>query len=1395
MGELTTDDGRGLPPTAAARIDDACRFYMSAWQSGHRPRIEEALQICPTPYSPALFRNLLALDLSRRRREGEAPTPGEYRARFPEHTELVDALFRELNVNARFNGSGTVSLSMSAASELDLARMGYVILGEVGRGGMGVVYRAYDCRRDRRVALKTMQRPDPVSLLRFKQEFRTLADVAHPNLVALYDLISDGQLWFFTMEFVNGVDFLTYLDSGVVLADPQTWTRDDPQTTSGERPLETGPADTEQYPPLTASAPALDNGCRPRVASAGEPNSAPARFVRLRAALRQLAAGVAALHDAGKLHRDIKPSNVLVERDGRVVLLDFGVAAELEQADLHQSSEPHVVGTVAYMAPEQGASLPVSPASDWYSVGVMLYQALTGRLPFLGRPLEVLGNKQRIEPLPPRELAADIPDDLNTLCLELLRRDPDARPAAPEVLRRLGDGADESHGALSPRCLPRQAAPLIGRQAHLRILDAAFESMTQGQTAALYVHGRSGAGKTVLVQHFLSGLVARDAAVVLAGRCYEQESVPYKALDSLVDSLCRHLKRLPAPSVQALLPRDVRALTRVFPVLDRIDAVASLPRRTVEVTDPRELRRRAFIALRELLARLGDRAPLVLAIDDLQWGDADSAALLSELMRPPDPPVFLFLGCYRDEDSRSSPFLRALLGTSEHDTKVVEERDLAVDALTESEASELALSLLGEADPDMKVQAAAIARESGGNPFFVTELVRHISAGTELSARSAAREVHLDEVLWDRIGRLPAGARRFLEVVAVSGQPVRQSSVCRVAGLGAEAPVSLAMLRAGHLVRGAGAGSLEDVEVYHDRIRETVIKHLSPEALKTWHGELARVLEDAGGADFETLAVHFEAAGKAEIAGKYYSEAAANAAKALAFDRAAKLYRQALELWPTPGDVGRSLRVGLGDALANAGRGVEAARAYQDAATRVEGLEALQLQSRAAYQFLISGHIDEGLETFNQLLARVGMRSSSTPRSALLKLLCYRMLLRSRGIGFQRRDASEVPPEELLRIDIARSFALGISLVDVIEGATWQSQALIRALRGGEPLRIALTMAWEAVHLASQGRTAEGRAARLIQSAERLAREIGHPHALGMATLSAGCVEFLGGRFPPALELLDRAATIFRDQCAGVVWELDTAHIFGLWTLFSMGRQRELRRRFQLLSEEARQRGDRYLAATTGTRIESLAWLADDNVGEARARADEAVQHWSRHRFHLQHLNQLCAHLDIDLYAADGAAGWRRLCEARPALEASLLLRVQFVRIDILHSSGRCAVAAAAVADDPRAMLRAAERCALQLDQQRVPWASAHAFPTRAGAAMVRGDTAEARRQLIAAVDAFENVSMGVYASAARRHLGKVVGGDEGRDLIARADAWMTSQGISNPARMAAGITPGFTER
>jgi tetratricopeptide (TPR) repeat protein len=1214
---------------------------------------------------------------------------------------------------------------------------GYEILGELGRGGMGIVYKALDRSRGGLVALKVLPWADPAALYRFKKEFRSLAGVCHPNLVSLYELISQGPAWCFTMELVEGVDLLRHVRAGA-------------------RPGE-----------------ACD-------------------LARLRGALRQLAEGVATLHAAHKLHRDIKPSNVLVTGAGRVVLLDLGLAAELDPSGLQRSTEGGMVGTVGYMAPEQAAALPLSPAGDWYSVGVILYEALTGHLPFAGNSLRVLQDKQAIDPPPPRRLAPAIPADLDALCTDLLRRDPGARPVGRDVLLRLGGEVAELPVAGAPPPAPPPRPPFVGRQPHLQALADALAAMRQGRTVVVHVQGRSGAGKSALVQHFLTGLAEREGAVVLAGRCYEQESVPYKALDSLVDSLSRYLGSLPPSEVQPLLPWDVLQLAAVFPVLRRVEAVARATRRIRHAPDVHELRRRTFAALKELLARLGDRQPLVLFIDDLQWGDLDSAALLADVLQPPDPPVLLLLCAYRSEDVSTSPFLRTFLPSQEQAGGNLARLDLAVGALAAPQAQELARQLLGAGGA--AAQADAIAAESEGNPFFVHELVHHLLASGATGHPGEARALTLQEVLRERIRRLPAEARRLLEVVAVAGRPLGRLEACRAAGFPTVEQGTLALLRSGRYLRGTGTGEQDEVETYHDRIREAVVAYLPPDALADVHRRLAHTLEGSGRADPEALGIHFEGAGALGRASQYYALAAAEADQTLAFDRAAKLYRRAAELCPGDGREGRQLRAKLGEALANTGRGAEAARAFLAAAEGAPATEAVELQRRAATQFLVSGHVDEGLAHFRTVLNAIGMKMPDTPRRAQCQLLLRRLQMRFRGLSFRQRDVSRVPPETLTRIDTCWSAFTGLSVIDPTRGAYFQIRGLLLALHTGEPYRIARALSAEAAHVSTAGGPGRKRTAHLLRVAEAVAQQVAHPHALGMVSLAKGIAAYLEGCWKRARTLCDQAEAVFRDRCTGVAWELDTAHTFSLWSLTYMGEVAELTRQRSVLLKEAQERGDRYAITNLSTYIMAVIRLAADDPDGAEKELRQSMAQWSHQGFHVQHHNALLAQTLIDLYRGEGIAAWEHISRAWPSYQGSLLLRVQQVRIDVLQLRARSALAAAACAPIPEPFLHFARRDARRLGREQVPWAEALSLLVRAGISAAQGDRPNAMSLLGGAAARFEAADMGIYAAAARRRLGRLLGGTQGQALVNQADTWMLEQKVVHPGRMTAMLTPGFPE-
>ena len=1248
----------------------------------------------------------------------------------------------------------------------------FAIRRRLGAGAFGTVYEAYDRERNTMVALKSLREANADGIYRFKREFRALAGVTHPNLVTLYELISDGEHWFFTMELIEGHNFVDYV-----------WGND--VTTPVDSTVETIKAST------------IENlSSDPLRIAASPPRNGKIDLERLRDALRQLAEGINVLHEAGTLHRDIKPMNVLVTAEGRVVLLDFGLITDLAP-QLHESL---LMGTPAYMSPEQAGGLPITEASDWYAVGVILYETLTGQLPFSGQHLQVLRTKQTLEPVAPITLVPGTPEDLNGLCMDLLRRRPEARPSGREVLLRLGRVQVQIRPAVTIPS-PNVRLPFVGREKHLEALMQAFTVSTEGRAVTMYVQGRSGMGKSALVYRFLDDLQQRKKdVVVLASRCYEQESVPYKAVDSLVDALSKYLKHLPSSAVETLLPLDVLALARLFPVLRQVPAVANARRRVHEISDSQELRRRAFSAFRELLARLADKKYLVLFIDDLQWGDADSVALLGELLRPPDPPPLLFIASYRSEDADTSPPLQKLLQLRKTLTSSRDSYDLIVEELNPSEAQDLALTLLGE-EHSTSMNVQAIARESGASPFFIHELTRYLLAGrgknkaaaegTEQYGFKEVDETTLGEVIWDRVTQLPKHARRLLEVVSVAGRPIPLDVAKLASNFETVDQQALAVLRSEHLIRIREAEDQDEIETYHDRIRETVITQLYPKALKAYHHRLALSLESLGKADLEAMSVHFQEAGYPREAANYAIAAADKASEALAFDRASRLYHRALELQAAPNSEQRTLLIKLASSLANAGRPAESARFYLDAAHETDSVNALDFQRRAAEQLLMGGHIDEGLDVIRRVLAAVGLKLFSNPKRALFSLIMRRARLRLRGLNFSERKESEIPESDLLRIDLCWAVAAGLGSVDAIRGADFQTLHLLLALQAGEPYRVARAMAIEAGFSALPGRRAEKRSAHLVRAAEVLAQKTHNPHATGLSTVMAGIAAFLNGRWRKAADLCNRAETVLRDQCIGAVWELASAQRFLLSSLMYLGELRKMADRLPNLISEAKERGNLYASTVLRSRMH-IVWLAADEPDRAKRETLEALAEWSPSGFYLQHFYALFSLTQIELYSGMVHLAWKHIQDQWPALMNSMLLRIQVLRVESMHLKARCALAMAVGEKSPEHLLNYAQALATKIAHEKTSWSEPMASLTLAGIAGAQGNKSLAVDLLSRATVDFDAADMALYAAASRRRLGGIIGGDYGQELITAADAWMFEQKITNPVAMTQMLAPGF---
>lgn len=1133
----------------------------------------------------------------------------------------------------------------------------FEIRRRIGAGALGVVYEAYDRERGVTVALKTLRTYTQASLETLKQELTTLADVTHENLVAVHDLHAVGDTHFVTMELIDGDDVRTYVER-----DPD----------------------------------------------------------RLREVSRQLAQGIAALHDAGRVHGDIKPTNALVERNGRVALVDAGVSA----------LRGHI-GTAAYAAPEAEST----PAADWYAFGVVLYELLTGVLPF-DETTAVLYDKAHYDAQPVQERTPDAPADLATLCDQLLARDPAMRPTRTDILEVLRSGERRRWPRHSER-----AASLVGRRAEMDLLRAAYRDAEARSGSVVYVRGHSGLGKTTLVKAFLRELPAD--AVVFASRCYAQESVPYKAIDGIVDALARFLAT--TPDADALLPLDILLLANVFPVLRDVAAVAQAKRRPGPLPEPGELRRRAFAALRELVARIAVLRPVIIAIDDVQWGDVDSAPIIAQLVAPPDTPPIVLVLAFRSEDESTAPLLRVLNERRATLAGPARHVDITLGPLAETDASLLATSLLGRDDP----RCAEIVDTARGVPFLVHELA--------LMARDLGGTV--GEAVTARIDALPGPARELLRLIAIAVKPTHRDVLADASELpNEELEPMLAALTAARFVRVTADESR--FECYHDQIREAVTTRLSADDRRDMHDRLAHALASRDELDHEALVIHWRGALEPARAGEHALVAAGQARASLAFERAAQLYQEALELLHLPDETRRHIVAQLAGALAHAGRSAEAAAAYLEAARGSDGDDALDLERRAASQYLRGGHIDEGLAILDRVLTTVGL----CRESRLGSLLWNRMRLRIRGTRVSPMSAST---RDLVKLDTLWAAASDLGMVDVIASADFGTRQLLLALSLGEPVRAARGLLTEAMLLAAQGKPE--RAEALVSSATTLTAKLDNPELPAWVAGARGVCDYQQGRFRGAAEHARAAVRQLREGCSGVVWEVGNVAVQEAWARFYLGELRELTALVDGALEQARHRGNRFDTANFGAGVPSLAWAVVDRVTQGRAEVDHAMDSWSRRGFHLQHYYALIAHASFDLY--EGVDALPRVHAAWPALKESHLLRVPSVAIESHHLRGRAAI----VADDHTLLaksLRALDRFGAH------PWASAMAALVRAG--MEPDRLAEAEQ-------ACAKAQMAAFAAAARRQRGVWLRNDA---VIEDADRDLTSRGVRAPAAFARMLVP-----
>lgn len=717
----------------------------------------------------------------------------------------------------------------------DLLNNRYRLEVQLGSGGAGTIYRAYDTLLDRNVAVKLLapQGLGSQGQARLLREAQAAARLNHPNIVSIYDAGEAEGAAFIIMELVEG-------------------------------------ASLHEQPP---------DGLEQTLVI-----------------FHQVCAALEHAHRHGIVHRDLKPENVLLSKSGEVKLADFGLARPVAS---RLTFEGEITGTVFYMAPEQALGQEVNQRADLYSLGVMLYEALTGQLPFTGdNPITVITQHLYAPPVPPRVHSPNLPPELDSLILQLLSKTPNERPAsAGEVLRKLQQltlVVEPGLQMVQPDLLERIArGRIVGRKLELAQAGLLWERVREGVGRLLLVSGEPGVGKTRLVREVMT-LAEVTGGLVLLGECYPEGSAPYAPLGQVIR------RALASPAAQRIELPDSILADLVFLAPDLQARYPHLPLNPR--LEPAAEQQRLFDSLLTLIERLCEQAPCLLVLEDAHWADQASLSVLRYLARRTVARRLLIVVTYREiELDEALPLQEMLLVLNR---ERLAER-LKLTRLDQEATRQMLAVLLCDEPPQVLVQG--IYRETEGNPFFIEEVCKALLESEQLTCDDGAwQQVDLEALvipqsvrltIQTRVGKLPSIAQEILRSAAILG---REFDYEALRGMEHELDEeqlidALEAAEKAQLVDEISSARGGLFRFAHALIPLTLVEGLSGLRRRRLHRRAAEVIERLRLDDLETLAYHYTQAEVPDKALQYLKLAGDRARQRYANEDALRDYSAALE--------------------------------------------------------------------------------------------------------------------------------------------------------------------------------------------------------------------------------------------------------------------------------------------------------------------------------------------------------------------------------------------------------------------------------------------------------------------------------------------------------------------